>query len=257
MAHNISHQTWIEVGVTAAVIPVVFVVSQLRGYAAVQTAISDIAAIPNPLWRMLQVGLEAPALVFASKYELQMQVRDLQQQYATTLVQLSELEQLRTENEQLRQVVDVVASGEHVRVATPLVSYAQPALVGGSKEGITVGQVVVTSGQLLGVISEVSAGTSRVVLLQERNSPTILVETDTGVQGVIRGTGKSIQLTHVPVTEQLESGQRIVTVGQEQIPAGLLVGVITQVQSNPADPIQSAVVSQPSNFFEQQFVEIR
>jgi len=245
---------WIVMGITSLLL---LVGVQFPFFQTIQQQTTELLVFPAPAYQAIGKILQEPLVFFRSKIELQTTIRDLQQKYAQALVELAQLESLKKENKQLKELVTVIDDSKQVRITTPLVSYAQPSIVGGIQEGIKQGSVVVWSGQLFGVVTEVGHGISRVSLLQDTSSPRVLVKTETGVQGILHGTGKVIELTHVPVTEQLKVEQRVLTIGQEGIPAGLLVGIISQVKIDPADPIQSALISQPMSFFEQDVVEIR
>ncbi len=99
--------------------------------------------------------------------------------------------------------------------------------------------VIAGDGELIGKIAEAQYETSFVRLLHDPKSKTIASYKTKGaaVQGIITGTFHTgIELTLVPITEQIEKGALIYTTGaEENIPAGLLIGFISEYKSTPTD----------------------
>lgn len=185
------------------------------------------------------------------------EVRELEHNYARVLSQLNELEQLRQENQILREILENTdRTLEKKQVTTPIVSLSLPTIAIGQKDGVSIGVMVGARGVLLGRIKEVSDRQSTVELFSSYDSQPLLVKTETGTQGIVQGDGQQVILTQVPREETLASGQRVITVGQPGISSGLLVGTVGELVTKSSDPFQSAVVNQPVSFYDSTIVEV-
>ena len=110
----------------------------------------------------------------------------------------------------------------------------------GARDGIKIDfPVIAQEGVLIGKIVDVRYETSFIRLLHDPKSKTIVAykTKDKTIQGLITGkfhTG--IELTLVPITEPIEKGVPLSTTGTEEyVPAGLLVGFISEFNSLPTD----------------------
>ncbi|MBI4272266.1 rod shape-determining protein MreC [Candidatus Uhrbacteria bacterium] len=110
----------------------------------------------------------------------------------------------------------------------------------GARDGIQKNYpVIAQEGVLIGKIADTRYETSFVRLLHDPKSKTIVSyhTKDQTVQGLIAGkfhTG--IELTLIPITEPVEKSALLSTTGTEEyIPAGLLVGFISEYTSTPTD----------------------
>lgn len=120
----------------------------------------------------------------------------------------------------------------------------------GSHDGIMKGAPVVAgNGILFGMVLEVSSEKSIIMPLDDpRNSILVRVLRDgEDIHGIARGRfNVGVDLTFVPITEELHVGDIVVTSGiQESVPAGLVLGTITEVRKNQQDLFQSAILDTP------------
>lgn len=184
-------------------------------------------------------------------------VDQLEVEYARVLAQLHELERLEKENQQLRTLLETRETQQTTqRVIASVISYSTPTIAAGSKAGVGTGALVFSAGTLLGQVRSVSEFQSQVSLLRSASGPAMVVQTESGVQGVLVGDGKRVLMQEVPRNRVVEVGQRVVTVGQEGVQSGLLVGVIAQVRAEPTAPTQEIVVDQLVSFYETTVVEV-
>lgn len=185
-------------------------------------------------------------------------IQDLELRLAESSVKLGELEHLRKENEELRYLLENTdRTAEKVSLVAPVMSLARPALAGGSQQGIEQGSLIFARDTLLGRVSEVGDFSSRVVLLSEKESRSLLAKSEAGDQGVVRGDGQRVLFTEVPLDQPLQVGERVETAGQSDFPAGLFIGRISQIWTKPGDSVQTAVVEQYVSFYEASLVEVK
>jgi len=189
-------------------------------------------------------------------------VQDLELKLAHTQAQLSQLDQLQAENSELRQLLNSSdRSLNRVTITRPIVSLAQPAIFFdqsfGDQSLVRVGSPVLVEETLVGLVSKIDANLAYISLLWQEETPLILVETQAGVQGILRGNGKYVLLTEVPTDQELIIGERVATTGQEGIEQGLYVGEIQSIQSGHSSAVKTAIIQQYVSFYEVALVEVR
>lgn len=200
----------------------------------------------------------APARSFSKTYKAARRVQELEQRYNEALSELSELEGLRVENQALKILLDNSSLDDQARVVTsPVSSFGTATLNAGRVEGLEEGMLVIGASTLLGRVTEVSQHQSRVSLLTQSQSGPILAQTQEGVQGIVVGDGKRVLLKELPIDAQITVGERVVTTGQAGVEPDIFIGQISDVQSDPTSPVQTAVIEQLVSFYETRVVEVR
>ncbi len=185
-------------------------------------------------------------------------IRDLELKLAQTSAQLSQIEQLEKENQELRQLLNSSdRSLGRVVLTSPILSLAQPAVGLPREASVKPGLAVLVENTLVGVVTEIRLDIAYLGLLWQKDCPFVLAETEAGVQGLISGDGRRVLLTEVPIEDELEVGQRVVTSGQEGIEAGLYIGQIRSIHSGTSAATKTAVIEQLVSFYDTTLVEIK
>ena len=185
-------------------------------------------------------------------------VQDLELKLAHTSAQLGKIEQLEKENQELRALLNSSdRSLDRVVLTSPILSLAQPAVGLPLESEVRPGLAVMAENTLVGVVTQVRNNVAYVGLLWQKDSPYVLAQTSAGIQGMLMGDGRRVLLTEIPVEEELEVGQRVLTSGQEGISAGLYVGEIRSIRSGASSAFKTAVIEQYVSFHESSLVEIR
>jgi len=129
---------------------------------------------------------------------------------------------------------------------------AAATLSAGSKAGVRVGDVVVTSEGLVGRVSEVYPWGSRAAMLTDPSVSVACEVESTGVLGVLRFTASprpELMLTAVPFADTVLVGQRLLTSGMSlRYPRGIPVGKVTRV-GRDQDGLTQALVVEPAARF--------
>lgn len=209
-------------------------------------------------YQLLQ-GVLQPVYRVKHLWNLTSRIEDLQYRYAESSAELSRLKYLEEENQELRKILENSDRklGKTV-VAAPIISFSQPVVAVGRAEGLSEGAAVFSSGNLLGFLKDVEENFSRIELLTQMTERGILVETDSGVKGLLKGDGRNILLTEVSSEDQLELNQILTTSGQEGVERGLYVGRIRNLRKiNEAESTQIAEIEQLINFYELRLVELK
>lgn len=116
----------------------------------------------------------------------------------------------------------------------------------GRRQGVANGSVVVTEDGLLGRITEVYGGHSRVSMITDPGSAVACEVESTGVLGILHvqsAPRARIALTGVPLTDTVSLGQRVLTSGfSKNYPRGIRVGTVIMVGHDASGLTQEIVV---------------
>ncbi|OGL66470.1 rod shape-determining protein MreC [Candidatus Uhrbacteria bacterium RIFCSPHIGHO2_01_FULL_63_20] len=164
----------------------------------------------------------------------------------------AELERLRDENAELRDRLSFVERTRFDAVQASIVMRDDASqtrrltLDRGSDDGVVAG-VAVTAGNGLyvGKVIAVTAATATVAVAAapgERTAVTMLTLTRT--IGLAEGTGGPLlSMQFIPHDQRIEVNDLVVTSGlEDRVPAGLAVGLVNAVKSDPTSPFQQAMV---------------
>lgn len=149
------------------------------------------------------------------------------------------LNEERLENRRLRELLDFRSELKYKVIPADLVA-AEPnrrhfsVLINkGSEEGIKRNMPVVNMHGLVGKTVDVSPHTSVVQLIIEPTFRVSALDQRSRVYGIIRpGSGFTLRLGNVPLTEDVEVGDGIISSGLGGIfPPGIKIGMVTAVES--------------------------
>jgi rod shape-determining protein MreC len=149
------------------------------------------------------------------------------------------LNEERLENRRLRELLDFRSELEYKVIPADLVA-AEPnrrhfsVLINkGSHDGIRRNMPVVNMHGLVGKTVDVSPHTSVVQLMIDPSFRISALDQRSRVYGIIRpGSGFSLTLDNVPLTEDVESGDGVISSGLGGIfPPGIKIGAVTAVES--------------------------
>lgn len=119
----------------------------------------------------------------------------------------------------------------------------------GEKDGLKVGDAVISQGVLVGTISNVRQNNSDVLLVTDFNSLVPVILQNSRGTGLLRGGLKGLVVEQIPLNISLQKGENVVTSGLGgQIPAGILVGKTGEVISKEGEIFQKNSVSTPVDF---------
>ncbi len=246
---------WLE----AMVVVVGLAVLEWVGVTQPVTAVVEQLARPFLLasLQVIKVSEQPYQLVVANQRAFR-RIQDLEQRYAETLAQVGELQALRAENKALRELLAQPESqSQKMVVSAPIVSLATPAIAGGELEGIAVGQLVTVSGTMVGTVTATTPHQSEVTLLNSRRHVPLLVQTESGVQGLIVGDGRNVLLTELPREAEIEVGELVTTWGQPGVAKDIIIGRVRAIKNDVSAPVQTAVIDQLVSFYQASLVEVR
>lgn len=118
----------------------------------------------------------------------------------------------------------------------------------GLDDGVFVGQPLIDADGLMGQIVEVSAISSRALLITDATHSIPVQVNRNGVRAIAEGTGSlgALEIRHVSATTDIELGDLLVTSGLGgRFPGGYPVAVVTEIERDPGRAF-ARVVAQPS-----------
>jgi len=255
---NRSKQQWVQEGIWAVALSLAMFLATRVGWVepVVIAMQGSLVPVASRVTTVIQY-IEQPFFSLSHLYSSTAELAEVKTKYATALAQLSQLEQYKAENQQLRKMIEnrYLALSPRV-IAVPIVSYAYPAIAAGSNQQIGVGGLIVTADTLLGRVSAVLPAEAQVELLINKDARPVLAETESGFQGLVKGTGRSVILTQLPAEATIDPGERIITVGQPGIKAGIFVGVVAADQVIATSPVKTVPIDQLVSFYTTPLVEV-
>lgn len=161
---------------------------------------------------------------------------------------------LQAENVRLRALLNSTALlRDDVRVAEVLGVSPDPVrhqlvLNKGELDGVFVGQPIIDADGLVGQIVEVSAATSRALLITDATHSIPVQVNRNGVRAIAEGTGSlgSLEVRHVSATTDIQVGDLLETSGLGgRFPGGYPVAVVTVIERDPGK-LFAHVLAKPS-----------
>ncbi len=191
---------------------------------------------------------------FKNTNALKNEVKKLRIENKKLLVALSEMEEVRKENQIIREAVDIEVRDNEKRVIVNVLGRDLSGLqivISHKKNSIEVGDPVLSpEGVLIGRIAENYGTSSKVLLLgSEESSFQVKVQNDDNPIGIISGTGSDLLLLDfIPQDKKIEVGDLVVTLPvEETIVRGLLIGEVVETIRDDVGNFTRAYVKQDIN----------
>ncbi|MBP3949644.1 rod shape-determining protein MreC [Bacillus suaedae] len=219
-----------------------------------------------------------PAYAVAGFFE---NVKDMSQVYEENKLLKARLEEyaqisiernnLRTENDKLRGMLDLNESLDDYVIRSAVVIHRSPdrwteyiGLNKGSEHGVKPNMAVVDSkGGFIGKVSQVSEFSSRVQLLSDNdrtNRVSVEVSIDQPVSGIIEGYEEDtglIKMRIFDIDADVKETQMVTTSGKSTFyPSGLLIGEIVRVEPDEYGLTQNAFIEPTADFHGLDYVYI-
>jgi rod shape-determining protein MreC len=169
------------------------------------------------------------------------------------------------ENEELCKQLNIIPKGKFNLEASRIVARSgydnnNWALIDkGKSNGIEKGMsVVVGESILVGKVGEVFRSTAKIVFINDKSVGVNVEAVETGAVGMVKGDyGLGLIMDVVLQTDNLKIGDKVVTSNiSQEVPSGLLVGEIKEIDPAKNDLFQKAIIVSPVNFNELKFVFI-
>lgn len=178
--------------------------------------------------------------------------RSLKQQHEFDAAQLSRLQGLQQENQQLRLLLELPKPDAFSSQAVEIV-YAEPdafkrkVLVNkGADAHIEAGQVVMDDRGIVGQVTRVYPWLSEVTLITEKNHAVPVQVLRNGLRTIVFGAGDTSQLIlrYLPVSADIQNGDILVTSGIDGLyPANIPVARIEKIERDATVPFAKVTCS--------------
>ncbi len=214
----------------------------------------------SPVQDTLRQGTRTVTSIFAAISEIERlrhQNEDLIRRIQEVEAENQRLQSLAVENEQLAALLEIRSSLAYSTVAAEVINRRTTeqerviSLDRGTDSGVDLDDpVVAEGGALVGKVVEVGPNFSRVLLVSDtRTNVAGLIETSRAI-GDVHGNGElPLQMTNIPAADVVNLNESVVTAGIEletgvrsTYPKGLLIGTIVNVERQPNQLFQTALV---------------
>jgi rod shape-determining protein MreC len=188
-------------------------------------------------------------------------ITSLQRQNAELRAELSAAQLNESARKQLAKLLQLDADGYRIVTANVIAAGGgfsdTVTLDVGSDDGIKADETVLNGSGFVGLVTQVSANTSTVLLASDASSVVGVQLVDSGEIGAVTGTGKSLsgsamlRLSLFDANAVLHAGQQVVSyasVGDKPQVPGVPVGTIVSVSNNAGALTQTAMVRPAVSF---------
>ena len=183
----------------------------------------------------------------------------LSMEVADLTSELGKLSEVEIENETLRTQLGIDLSKDWVLSKVRILGLDERGVSeyviidGGRDQDILEGDVVIVGDILVGEVRDVFQSTARVRLVSNQGSNVAVVDQRTRAKGLVRGSLEGIVMEEVLENEELEEGDIVIT-WEDDIPGGLVVGIITGVEDVPTSSTKRAFIEQGFSLEDLQYV---
>jgi rod shape-determining protein MreC len=168
-------------------------------------------------------------------------------------VQLQAFASLKSENEDLRNLLDATKASVHSANLAEIVytgrdPFTQKVIVDrGTTKNVLLGQVVVDGAGVLGQVTRVFSYTSEVTLITDKELAIPIQIERNSLRAIAFGHGRDnkLNLPYLPVNVDIQKGDKLVTSGIDGVyPTGLAVAVVDSVKTNANSPF-AQIIAKP------------
>ncbi|WP_019625004.1 rod shape-determining protein MreC [Thioalkalivibrio sp. ALJT] len=214
-----------------------------------------VRSILGTLTHPLQIAVDAPVRAasrvldsFTSREDLITENRILRSENAQLRARQLRFEALQQENDRLRALLSTAEQAEErVQIAKLLAVDLDPfrqqiVLNKGKRDDVYVGQPVINADGVIGQVLSTRLNSSIALLVSDPAHALPVLSARTGLRGLVVGTGnpQRLEMRHVPLQEDVEPGELLLTSGLGgRFPADLPVARVVSVERLQGQPFLS------------------
>jgi len=200
--------------------------------------IQQLATMPGALW-------QRAGDFFVTQHRLVDENKLLHQQHQHDAAQLSQLQALQQENQQLRNLLALAQRGEFTAQLAEIVYaerdvFKRRVLINkGADANVQIGQVVMDDIGIVGQITRIYPWLSEVTLVTEKDHTVPVQVLRNGLRTIVFGAGDTSQLSlrYMPVSSDIQNGDVLVTSGIDGVyPPGIPVARVEKIERDAAYP---------------------
>lgn len=230
-----------------------FIINHKRIFSLLLTTLLSLLMISSPpvkqmtIWRMLSVTIFYPLNIILIQTNRIKNVfaenRKLKEEVATLKIKLATLEDMASENERLRKMVDISSKITYNLFPARVVSYdpsSSPRTIvidAGRNDSISLWMPVINEQGLVGKVIQVMNHLSVVQLLRDPSNRVSVMLRKSGAIGILECDNGFDFFIRCRNDEEIEKGDTVLTSGLGGIyPKGIMVGTVTDIYKN-GDPL--------------------
>lgn len=230
-----------------------FIINHKRIFSVLLTTLLSLLMISSPpvkqvaIWRMLSVTIFYPLNIILIQTNRIKNVfaenRKLKEEVATLKTKLATLEDMASENERLRKMVDISSKITYILFPARVVSYdpsSSPRTIvidAGRNDSISLWMPVINEQGLVGKVIQVMNHLSVVQLLRDPSNRVSVILRKSGAIGILECDNGFDFFIRCRNDEEVEKGDTVLTSGLGGIyPKGIMVGTVTDIHKN-GDPL--------------------
>ncbi len=186
-----------------------------------------------------------------SRSDLEQELDQLRTRFLIYQAQQQRMAELAAENIRLRSLLNATELLQDTVLVAELIGVSPDPLIHnitinrGKQDGVFVGQAVIGAEGLMGQVTEVYGGHSRVLLITDSSHAVPVQIRRNGLRSIAEGVGdyNRLKLRYVSPTMDIREGDELVSSGLGgRFPAGYPVGRITRVEHDRGQPFVDVVV---------------
>ena len=178
-----------------------------------------------------------PARIFISSVTSLREVSFLRQENRNLKIRLMQLEEADRENKRFKDLLSFKANSNFNIVAARVISFDASNLRKsvvvdkGKKQGIRVGNPVITQDGIVGMVMRVNDFASQIILVNDPEFSMAAKIKRSDAIGVLSGSlGGGCRLRYLDLDEDIHVGDEVISIGQNsRFPSGIAVGKVTEI----------------------------
>lgn len=229
----------------------------------IQKGMKLIFGLENQVYRMA-IHARNWLTFFANRASLEQRYQEMERQYRAVVAMESQCKEAQEENISLKKAIHFIEQSSTRPIAASVIGidarrFHNTLMIDrGENDGISEDNaVVVDNGILIGKIISISEYTSTVLLLHDNQSRVAAtLETQEKTLGIVEGNlGLTLIFGLIRKDIVIPKDTIVITSGLETgIPRGLLIGTVQNVQSQPYDLFQKALLTPLVDYYQYPFV---
>jgi rod shape-determining protein MreC len=176
--------------------------------------------------------------------------KNLNEKLNNALAEIARLSEAQKENELLKNDLKFKKENNYELVPARIIFFDPTniretiTINAGSRDGIKIGDAVLSQGFLVGRIESMTENTSKILMISDPDSAVPVNVVNSSVTGIVKGKiGADLILDQVPQSEKVSVGDLLATSGLGgQYPKGLLVGKIENIKTSTGSIFQAIAV---------------
>jgi rod shape-determining protein MreC len=188
--------------------------------------------------------------------DLQNKNKELEQEVLKLNAEIAKLKEFENENKVLREQLGFAQSSNYKLLPAEIIGrepedfFQYLIIAKGEKDGVKNGMFVLSSGQLVGKITETYKNSSKLLLITNPSSSVGAMIQGSRATGIVKGAiGGGLVMEMIPQNEVVRTGDTVVTSGLGgDYPKGLVLGNIESIESKPDELFQKANIKSQIDF---------